>query len=117
MIKNNETNKNESFIGHLTELRSRLLKTFIFLILTFVVCYYFSENIYAFLVKPYSTAILENNLGLEVHAGHGLEFKTTKIQSKIKFIQEFNIGHFLIGESIFYGLSKIIKKFKRIIGK
>ncbi len=62
MTKNNEKNKNESLISHLTELRSRLLKTFIFLILTFVVCYYFSENIYAFLVKPYSTAILENNL-------------------------------------------------------
>ena len=38
-----------------------------------------------------------------------------KILSKIKGIKEFNIGHFLIGESIFLGLKKTIKKFKNII--
>ena len=54
-------------------------------------------------------------IGLEVHAGHGLTYKSAKILSKIKGIQEFNIGHFLIGESIFTGLSKTIKKFKKII--
>ena len=54
-------------------------------------------------------------LGLEVHAGHGLTFKSAKILSKIFGIKEFNIGHFLIGESIFLGLDKTIKKFKRII--
>ena len=42
-------------------------------------------------------------IGLEVHAGHGLTYKSAKILSKIKGIQEFNIGHFLIGESIFTG--------------
>ena len=60
-------------------------------------------------------SILANNLGIEVHAGHGLDYKTTKILSKIKQIKEFNIGHYLIGESIFYGLSKVIKNFKKII--
>ena len=40
-------------------------------------------------------------IGIEVHAGHGLEYKSTKLLSKIKEIQEFNIGHFIIGESIF----------------
>jgi pyridoxine 5-phosphate synthase len=59
--------------------------------------------------------ILGNRLGLEVHAGHGLTFDSAKILSKIKGIQEFNIGHFLIGESIFVGLSNGIKKFKKII--
>jgi pyridoxine 5-phosphate synthase len=58
-----------------------------------------------------------NELGLEVHAGHGLTFKSAKILAKIKGIREFNIGHFLIGESIFIGLSKSIKKFKKIIKK
>ena len=58
---------------------------------------------------------LANNLGIEVHAGHGLDYKTTKILTKIKEIQEFNIGHYLIGESVFYGLNKIIKIFKKII--
>jgi len=58
---------------------------------------------------------LANNLGIEVHAGHGLDYKTTKILTKINEIQEFNIGHYLIGESVFYGLNKIIKIFKKII--
>ena len=54
-------------------------------------------------------------IGVEVHAGHGLDFKSTKILTKINEIVEFNIGHFIIGESIFYGLPFVIKKFKRII--
>ena len=60
-------------------------------------------------------SILANKLNIEVHAGHGLDYKTTKILSKIKEIEEFNIGHFIIGESIFFGLTSVIKKFKRII--
>ena len=60
-------------------------------------------------------SILADKLNLEVHAGHGLDYKTTQILSKINQIKEFNIGHYLIGESIFFGLSKVIKKFKKII--
>jgi len=60
-------------------------------------------------------SILANKLNIEVHAGHGLDYKTTKILTKIREIEEFNIGHFIIGESIFIGLSNVIKKFKRII--
>ena len=60
-------------------------------------------------------AILANNLGIEIHAGHGLDYKTTKLLNKIKEIKEFNIGHYLIGESIFFGLSKVIKRFRTII--
>ena len=60
-------------------------------------------------------SILANNLNIEVHAGHGLDYKTTKILTKIKEIEEFNIGHFIIGESIFIGLSNVIKNFKKII--
>ena len=56
-----------------------------------------------------------NLLGLEVHAGHGLTYKSAKILSKVKGIKEFNIGHFLIGESIFMGLDKVIKNFRKII--
>ena len=54
------------------------------------------------------------NLDLEVHAGHGMDYKTAKVLSKISGIKEFNIGHFIIGESIFFGLKKIIKSFKDI---
>jgi len=53
-------------------------------------------------------------IGLEVHAGHGLDYKATAVLSKLKEIKEFNIGHFIIGESIIYGLKNTIKKFKRI---
>ncbi len=56
-----------------------------------------------------------NELGLEVHAGHGLTYDSARILSKIKGIQEFNIGHFLVGESIFEGMPTIIRKFKRIL--
>ena len=58
---------------------------------------------------------LANNLGIEVHAGHGLDYKTTKILTSIKVIEEFNIGHFIIGESIFKGFKNVVKKFKTII--
>ena len=67
------------------------------------------------LKKIKKCSILAYKLGLEVHAGHGLDYKTTKLLSKIKQIQEFNIGHFLIGESIFQGLPTVIKNFKKII--
>ena len=58
---------------------------------------------------------LANDLGIEVHAGHGLDYKTTKILAGIKEIEEFNIGHFIIGESIFMGFKNVVKKFKTII--
>jgi len=61
------------------------------------------------------SSILAKKLNIEVHAGHGLDYRTTKILTKINEIQEFNIGHFIIGESIFFGLSKVIKNFKKII--
>ena len=64
-----------------------------------------------------SCSNLANILSIEVHAGHGLDYKTTKILSKIKQIKEFNIGHYIIGESVFYGLKNLIKNFKTIIKK
>ena len=67
------------------------------------------------LSKIEKAAFLGVNIGLDVHAGHGLNFKSAKILSKIRNISEFNIGHFLIGESIFIGLEKTIKTFKKII--
>ncbi|MBD1158552.1 pyridoxine 5'-phosphate synthase [Pelagibacterales bacterium SAG-MED17] len=54
-------------------------------------------------------------IGLEVHAGHGMDYKTTKILNKIKQIQEFNIGHFIIGESLSHGISKVVKQFIKIL--
>ena len=67
------------------------------------------------LIKIKKAVNLGNKIGLEVHAGHGLTYKSASILSKLKGISEFNIGHFLIGESIFYGLRDCIKQFKKII--
>jgi len=64
-------------------------------------------------IKNCSIYAKKNNL--EVHAGHGLDYKTTKILTKINEIEEFNIGHFLIGEAIFDGLPKVVKRFKKIL--
>ena len=55
------------------------------------------------------------SLGLEVHVGHGIDYKTAKILSNVKEIEEFNIGHFIIGESIIFGLKKTISRFKKIL--
>lgn len=61
------------------------------------------------------SATYAEKIGLDVHAGHGLTYKSALIMSKINSISEFNIGHFLISESIFFGLKKTIYKFKKII--
>ena len=55
------------------------------------------------------------NLNIDVHAGHGLTYKSAKILSNIAGIKEFNIGHFLVGESIFIGLPNCIKNFRKVI--
>ena len=60
-------------------------------------------------------SIFAKKLNIDVHACHGLDYKTTKILSKVKEIEEFNICHFIIGYSIFICLSIVIKKFKKII--
>ena len=54
-------NDNEgSFVSHLTELRKRLINSFIFLLVFFVICYFFSEYIYGFLVDPYAQAVKDD---------------------------------------------------------
>jgi len=54
---NDEKVNQTSFVGHLTELRSRLVKSIIYLFIFFVICYFFAENIYGFLVQPYANAV------------------------------------------------------------
>ena len=74
-----------------------------------------NKNFNKELQKIKKATILGNKLGLEVHAGHGLTYKSAKILRRVSGIKEFNIGHFLIGESIFVGLAKTIKNFRRIL--
>jgi len=52
---------------------------------------------------------------MKFNVGHGLTYHSAKYLKKINNINEYNIGHFIIGESLFCGFSKIIKKFKKII--
>ena len=61
-MENKEKERSGNFVSHLTELRSRLIKSFLFLLFTFVICYIFSADIYNFLVKPYSSAVIEKDL-------------------------------------------------------
>lgn len=65
------------------------------------------------LKKLKNSAVFANDLGIEVHAGHGINFETVANISKIKYISELNIGHFLIGESIFMSLEQTIKKMRK----
>ena len=58
MMKNSENDG--GFISHLTELRKRLIQSFIFLIIFFVGCYYFAEHLYGFLVEPYANAVKDD---------------------------------------------------------
>ena len=69
------------------------------------------------LIKIKKCSKFGKNFDLEIHAGHGLDYKTTAILTKIKEITEFNIGHFIIGESVTHGLKKTIKSFRKIINK
>ena len=64
-------------------------------------------------IKIAAKYALQNKIN--VHCGHGLNYKSTKNIKKIKEILEFNIGHFLIGESIFEGMGSVIKTFKKIL--
>ena len=73
------------------------------------------ESIKNSLSKIRKSAIFANKIGLKVHAGHGLTYNSAKKLAKVSFISEFNIGHFIISESIFIGLKKVIKTFKKII--
>ena len=59
---NDEKIKQASFIEHLTELRSRLLKSIVYLFIFFVISYIFAENIYGFLVEPYADAVKDDNI-------------------------------------------------------
>lgn len=55
-----------------------------------------------------SGAAFGASLGLEVHAGHGLDYDTARRLAGVPHFVEFNIGHFLIGEAIFIGLEQSI---------
>ena len=82
-------------------------------------CYLFNKNrkTKSALSNLKKSAYFAKKLGLDVHAGHGLTYQSVYQIAKIKNISEFNIGHFIVSESIFVGLSNYIKKFNCILKK
>ena len=74
--------------------------------------------------RPQAAALLGNlraaaaqaaELGLEVHAGHGIDYETVKPIAAIPQLVELNIGHFLIGEAIFIGLGPAIARMRALM--
>ena len=63
--------------------------------------------------KLYTGAVLAHQLGLEVHAGHGLTYDTCGPIAAMPEVVELNIGHFLMGEAMFVGLRTAIAEMRR----
>jgi pyridoxine 5-phosphate synthase len=61
-----------------------------------------------YLERIREAAIYGANLGLEIHAGHGLNYETAQEIASIAQMTELNIGHFLVGESLFVGLDEAV---------
>ena len=57
------------------------------------------------------------DLGLEIHAGHGLTYDNVKPIAAIAHIRELNIGHFLVGEAVFIGLDASIRTMRRLMNE
>ncbi|MEX0301703.1 MAG: pyridoxine 5'-phosphate synthase [Leisingera sp.] len=58
-----------------------------------------------------------HSLGLEVHAGHGLTYDTVQPVAAFPEVKELNIGHFLIGEAVFRGLTPAVQEMRRLMDK
>jgi len=74
-----------------------------------------AKNIFEELNRIQFSAKYAYKKNIEVHAGHGLNFDNVSNIAEIEYISELNIGHFLIGESIFMGLEKAVREMKKII--
>ena len=67
------------------------------------------------LARLRNMAAFAHDLGLEVHAGHGLTYDTVKPVAAFPEVMELNIGHFIIGEAIFRGLTPAIGEMRRLM--
>lgn len=74
-----------------------------------------TERAAVILERLKSGAAFAASLGLEVHAGHGIDYATVKPVAAIPQIVELNIGHFLIGEAIFVGLPQAILRMRTLM--
>lgn len=69
------------------------------------------------LTRLREAAAMAHGLGLEVHAGHGIDYETVGAIAAIPQVVELNIGHFLIGEAIFAGLEPAIRRMRSLMDK
>ena len=61
------------------------------------------------------SARIAHDLGLEVHAGHGLNYATAETIAGLPQIVELNIGHYLVGEAVFVGLSESVSRMRAVM--
>jgi len=62
-------------------------------------------------------AAFAHRLGLEVHAGHGLDYMTAEAIAGVAEIVELNIGHFLIGEGIMGGIESAVRRMRAVMDR
>lgn len=74
-----------------------------------------TQEIKRILVQLEEGARIGAELGLEVHAGHGLTHENVGPVASIAELVELNIGHFLIGEAVFLGIDAVIKEMRRLM--
>jgi pyridoxine 5-phosphate synthase len=67
------------------------------------------------LARLREAAALTQSLGLECHAGHGLDYANVGPVAAIPEVVELNIGHFLIGEAIFVGFEQAVRQMRRLM--
>ena len=83
----NDKSNEGSFVSHLTELRSRLINSLVFIFIIFVIGYFFAENIYNFLVEPYAKAVQDD--GVERRLIFTALHETFITYLKVAFLQQF----------------------------
>jgi pyridoxine 5-phosphate synthase len=76
-----------------------------------------SDKAEAELARLLAAAGQGSELGLEIHAGHGLDYATAEVMAGVAAVRELNIGHFLIGESIFVGLEGAIRHMRTAMAR
>ena len=74
-----------------------------------------SEQASTILEQIQKGAKFGQEIGLEIHAGHGITFDNVYQIASIPEVKELNIGHFLIGESVFSGLDSAIKTMRQLM--
>ena len=75
------------------------------------------ENAQAEWERIRTGAQLAKSLGLEVHAGHGLNYASAEQIASLPQVVELNIGHFLIGEAVYDGLAETVKKMRAVMDR